>query len=685
MTNLARLIGSTAMVLCAADALAGPDAMDAAEARHLLARTGFGASPDEISAFVGKSYTEAVAEIVGGSRTAPSIPMPIWTTGWHYPTDLIFALGQTEQELFFANRYLEFEDLAGWWLAEMVATPSPLTERLVLFWHDHFATSYGNAENPRWMADQNRLFRTHAAGDFAALADAILRDPAMLEFLSNTENSKEAPNENLGREFLELFTLGQGRGYTEKDVKEAARALTGHSIGAFDGGRYAFYAEDHDAGTKTILGQTGRFGADDLTDIVTADANFGPYIVEKLWLHFVSDVPDPTEITRLVEVWKSNELQMKPLLEALFLTDAFWSVENRGRLVKSPIELLVGTVRTLGLDGIDTGQMIWAAEEMGQMPFMPPNVGGWPSGTAWVTDASAVSRATLMAEALETDRAGYARDPMMAGKSSPAITAGPSDLRVGQVFAIDGEAGREDGQPFRGAFLTLFDVSFGGETFRSLPFYVEQFGREAPEVSIFVGDCEPGCLFGAEFETEDGDAWVWLPMDAEMADYYDDVTPKARAFLGALAGHMPTLLASTTEQLLWTEAPEEDFSPPTYRQMKRVARQVAQAGQDIFGSPTGNLVQGASQPEKLGLAGLDQVSSLADIDAMFEDYDGTPGRPTAPPFVYASISDWMAALPDGATAEDVLLPITLMSRPMPEGDARAQVEALITAPEFQLN
>ncbi|MEM1302045.1 MAG: DUF1800 domain-containing protein, partial [Pseudomonadota bacterium] len=597
----------------------------------------------------------------------------------------------TAQELFFANRYLEFEDLSGWWLSEMVATPSPLTERLVLFWHDHFATSLDSGENPRWMAEQNRMFRRHAAGNFADLASGILRDPAMLDFLSNTENFKDAPNENLGREFLELFTLGQGRGYTEADVKEAARALTGHSVGEFDGGRYAFYPEEHDTGTKTILGQTGRFGAADLPGLVTSHPDFGPYIVEKLWLHFVSDTPDPAEIARLSALWKANDLEMKPLLEALFLTDAFWAPENRGRLVKAPVELLVSTIRTLGLQGIDTGDLIWASEDMGQMLFMPPNVGGWPSGTGWITDATAVSRATWMTEILYLQADGEERATrraamMMAGTGPvDVVAAGPQDLRVGQVFAVDGEAGREDGETFKGAFFTLFDVSFAGETFRSLPFYVEQFGSEPPEISFYIGDCAPACLFGVRLDGAEDEPWVWLPMGDDLNETLGDVPETATDFLAAVTGHMPAILAATSDHLLWKETGEEDYTPPTYRQIKAVVQDVADAGRAAFGAPTGAYVAGASAPAKLGLAGYDQVRSLADIDAMFEDYDGMPGRLTAPPVDYDNLDDWMAALPDGTRSQDVLLALPLTTRQVQTGEPEDIILSLITAPEFQLN
>ena len=167
------LAASSALALFAGVANASPEAMTAEEARHLISRTGFGASPQEIKALMGKSYSEGVQIILGTLSSEPSIPMPAWVNAPDYPDEYIWVLGQTETELFFSNRWMEIEELSGWWFSEMVATPSPLTERLTLFWHDHFATSYETVENPQWMGRQNQFFRANAAGNFADLADGI--------------------------------------------------------------------------------------------------------------------------------------------------------------------------------------------------------------------------------------------------------------------------------------------------------------------------------------------------------------------------------------------------------------------------------------------------------------------------------------------------------------------------------
>lgn len=172
------------------------------EARHLISRTGFGAAPHEINALMGMSYEQGVTQILDAMGTEPTTPMPAWTTGWMYPHDQIWILGQTQSKVFNTNRYIELKELSGWWLAEMAAP--------------------------------GRFLRNHAVGDFAVLAQGILLDPAMLEYLDNVSNVADAPNENLVREFLELFTLGEGRWYSQSDVHAAARMLTGYTISDVD-------------------------------------------------------------------------------------------------------------------------------------------------------------------------------------------------------------------------------------------------------------------------------------------------------------------------------------------------------------------------------------------------------------------------------------------------------------------
>jgi uncharacterized protein (DUF1800 family) len=265
LRRVVRLLAKTVIAFCFCGQLsAAPASLTFEQARHLLARTGFGAAPHEISDLMGLSAQQAVDQILASVTPQPSRKMPVWVNDWKYPSNVIYPLGDTATDLFYTQRYHDLEELIAWWLAEMFETPSPFTERMVLFWHDHFATSFSASDNAQWIGQQNQFLRQNAVGRFEVLANGMLRDPAVLDFLSNTENHKDAPNENLGREFLELFTLGEGRGYTESDVKDVARALTGHGVNWTGSPEYKFHPDLHDDAKKVIFGQRGRFDADDL-------------------------------------------------------------------------------------------------------------------------------------------------------------------------------------------------------------------------------------------------------------------------------------------------------------------------------------------------------------------------------------------------------------------------------------
>lgn len=681
-----RNLALTFSVLSSA-AFAEPAAMTMEEARHLVARTGFGASPAEVTELMGLSYADGVQVLLDRIDATPTVPMPDWTQGWTYPRQEIWVLGQTENERFFTNRWMDIEELSAWWLAEMVATDSPLTERLTLFWHDHFATDYDSHEVPHWMAQQNQFFRDHAAGNFADLATGILRDPAMLTFLSNVWNVKDAPNEDLAREYLELFTLGEGRGYAQADVRAAAQMLTGHSVSEHGAPGYYFRAQEHDRSIKAIFGHEGRFGAADLSRLALSHPDFGPYIVEKLWLEFVSDTPDPAEIARLSAVWIENDLELKPLLREMFLTQAFWDPTNRGRLVKSPIHLLVGTVRTLGVTVPDARDVHWASEEMGQMLFFPPNVGGWPQGVGWINDATATARATVM-----TDMAGALEDGFEAGELAPAIMASqethgpvlsaPEDLRVGQVFAMGGWQGDD----WFETTIVLYDVSFGGQTWRSIPVQLTHERQEDfAALNLFRGDCAPDCLSGLP-DQPDHPGWVrFEPWDGFLAQ--TKLTPEAQTLLQAVTTHLPSLVASTAAQKSWQEE-GRDFTPDDTR---RVAERLASDTAALWGPSPAGLVTGFSQPNALGLAGRTGAMMAMDAESYAEAEEQARRIPLIPPVIYANGRDWLNALPgdgpESARARDMLwsLPeVPAMREALIERDPDALIRHLLLAPEFQL-
>lgn len=380
-------------------------AMTFQDARHLLARTGFGGAPTEIRRLAALSRETAVDQLLGNaSPEAMTNP----------PRDVLTALppvagmrGMTaeQKKAFNRERREDAFKLKGWWYQELLTTPSPLTERMTLFWHNHFTSSFHKVKWPALLYHQNVLLRHHAMGSFRDLLFQVSKDPAMMLYLDTQTNHKDHPNENFARELFELFTLGEGR-YTEQDVKEAARAFTGWRVAKRHGAGFAFNRHQHDDGVKHVLGKTGTFGGDDILAMALNQQACATYLTRKLWREFVSDRPDPQEVERLAGQFRFSGYQVKPLLRELFTSPHFWAPENRGVLVKSPVELLVGTSRLLNLPINDTTMLAKYGRRLGQDLFDPPNVKGWPGGTRWITAATLLNRWQLLQRGLRGSEMG---------------------------------------------------------------------------------------------------------------------------------------------------------------------------------------------------------------------------------------------------------------------------------------
>jgi uncharacterized protein (DUF1800 family) len=240
----------------------------------------------------------------------------------------------------------------------------------------------------------------------------IARDPAMLVYLDNAGSRREAPNENFAREVMELFTLGEGH-YGERDVKEAARAFTGWSVNR-DTGEFVYRRMWHDTGEKTVLGRTGRLDGAAVLDLLLAQPQTAEFVTTKLWREFVSPTPDRAEVRRLAGVFRDARYEVKPLVRALLTSDAFWAEDNRATLIKSPVDLVVGTLRTFGIRPMDYRPAAFAVAALGQAPFTPPNVKGWPGGQTWI-DSS-----TLLGRRQWVDRVFRGAEAMQAAASAPA-------------------------------------------------------------------------------------------------------------------------------------------------------------------------------------------------------------------------------------------------------------------------
>jgi uncharacterized protein (DUF1800 family) len=388
-----------AVLLAAGSALAGPIGYDGA--RHLLNRTGFAATDAEIRDFASLERAAAVDRILAGARREASLKPPAFVDGPFVPFRPLTGMSEEDRQKEVRRRTDEAFGIREWWLREMLATPSPFTERMTLFWHGHFATSLQKVYSAKLMYGQNELLRREALGNFGAMLHGIARDPAMLIYLDNAGSRKEAPNENFAREVMELFTLGEGH-YGERDVKEAARAFTGYSLER-ETGTFRWRPMLHDRGEKTVLGQTGRFEGKDVIDILLARPETAEFITAKLWKEFVSPTPNAKDVQRLAGTFRDARYEVKPLMRAMLLTEAFWADENRGVLVKSPVELVVGTLRLFQVQAIDLRPAVIACAALGQNPFAPPNVKGWPGGEAWINSSTLLGRKQLVERMLTND------------------------------------------------------------------------------------------------------------------------------------------------------------------------------------------------------------------------------------------------------------------------------------------
>jgi uncharacterized protein (DUF1800 family) len=335
-------------------------------------------------------------------------------------------LSEEERQREIRRRTDEAFAIREWWLREMLATPSPLTERMTLFWHGHFATSLQKVYSAKLMYQQNALLRRESLGNFGAMLHGIARDPAMLIYLDNAGSRKQAPNENFAREVMELFTMGEGH-YGERDVKEAARAFTGYSLER-ESGTFRWRPMLHDRGEKTVLGRTGRFEGKDVIDILLAQQETAEFISAKLWREFVSPSPDAKETKRLAGVFRDARYEVKPLMRALLLSNAFWADENRGVLVKSPVDLVVGTLRLFQVQPVDMRPAVIACATLGQNPFAPPNVKGWPGAEAWINSSTLLGRKQLIERLLLNDDRAMASTTMAAG-AAPSGTGSPAKGR----------------------------------------------------------------------------------------------------------------------------------------------------------------------------------------------------------------------------------------------------------------
>ncbi|MEE9351106.1 MAG: DUF1800 domain-containing protein [Thiotrichaceae bacterium] len=362
------------------------------EARHLLSRTGMGVEWNVIQQLVGKSTrNEAVDKLI--QTYSPQTKNAPRLTPLH-KMDRLNKSGARGKKLMHTVMMRENDVLKNWWVKQMLTTTSPMTERMTLFWHNHFTSSLATVKRPKLLLNQNKLLRQFGMGNFAAMLMYLTSDPAMLLYLDGDKNIAGSPNENFARELLELFTLGHGH-YSEADIKAAALAFTGWGVD-HQSGKFAFKSELHDGGTVNFLGQRGKFNGNDILKIILKQPRTAEHIAEKFWKSFVNlDRPDPRIIRQWGNVFRDSSYEISALFKAVLTSDVFWEEKNRGALIKSPIELMVGTMRILPHRSLSVKEIMHTSRILGQDLFDPPNVKGWDGGKDWISTQSLLIRTSL--------------------------------------------------------------------------------------------------------------------------------------------------------------------------------------------------------------------------------------------------------------------------------------------------
>jgi uncharacterized protein (DUF1800 family) len=368
------------------------------DAAHLLRRAGFGGTMEEVEALRRLGPQNAVESLLtwsdrDGTQDNPHKLMPIF--------ERELEKGVPMQQS--AARTVPTAQAA--WLYKMLRTSQPLKEKLTLFWHGHFVSGLDKVRSGFMLQQQNELFRRLGLGKFETLVLEVSKNPAMLRYLDNDQNTKKHPNENYARELMELFTLGVNGGYTEKDVQESARAFTGwtwyrrrNEVEVFTNPRFEFAKQNHDTGSKTVLGKTGNWDGADIVRITATHPSTARFLTEKLWRFFVSETIPAAVHDELAALWTKSDGNVREVLRTIFTSEAFYAPENRLSLIKSPIEYVIGALRSSRAELLPGQEMNLSGllATMAQILYYPPDVSGWDGGIDWIADTTVMNRLQFM-------------------------------------------------------------------------------------------------------------------------------------------------------------------------------------------------------------------------------------------------------------------------------------------------
>lgn len=374
---------------------------------HLLQRAAFGMTPEFEKRFKGVELPIVVNSLFKDSAISQDLlylPKPETNDkGEVGPVKTLFLVLKSQKQK---------DELNLAWLDRMAVANASLREKMTLFWHNHFATGTPFA----WLMQvQHNTLRKHALGSFREMLHDISKDPAMIVWLNNQQNKKNAPNENFAREVMELFTLGEGNGYTEDDIKEAARAFTGWTVN--QKGEFEFNAKQHDDDSKTVFGKTGNFNGNDIVDMLLAKRETAEYVCRKIYRFFVNNEVDDAKVEELASRFFKSNYDIADLMKTIFNSDWFYSPKNIGSIIISPVELIVKYKKLCKIE-IEDEQMLALQHVLGQTLFSPPNVAGWKGGKSWIDSNSLIQRLHMPKAILDAGTAKLYRKPAFEEKDN---------------------------------------------------------------------------------------------------------------------------------------------------------------------------------------------------------------------------------------------------------------------------
>ena len=363
------------------------------EIKHLYLRAGFGLSPLEWQEKKGWTRQQALNDLFEKKAVKSSFAVPV---EMNQMDNTMMQMVRVEKQKI--ERKLLAKQNADWVARMADPNEDALIERMSLFWHGHFACETKNAY---LAAQQLNSIRENALGSFRKLVVAIAKDPSMIQYLNNQQNRKFSPNENFARELMELFTIGIGN-YTEKDVKEAARAFTGWKKNKE--GDFVYKKRVHDFDTKEFMGQTGDFDGEDIINIILEKKETAVFITRKIYKYFVNEQINEQRINQLANEFYDTDYDIGKLMYSIFSSDWFYEVENIGTKIKSPVEFMAGMMRTLNLKSTKPKGIIKLQSRLGQILFKPPNVAGWLGGKNWIDNSTLMVRLNLATYVVYTEK-----------------------------------------------------------------------------------------------------------------------------------------------------------------------------------------------------------------------------------------------------------------------------------------